>query len=432
MMNIKEIAAGIDISKSKLDVCIKNHGGTVATADFSNDMMGGKLMLEFLVKHGCFEVAMESTGPYWNGLYDYLTENGVRVTLVNPAKAKAHLLNKSDKLDCNVLATLHMINQLKASYVPDHNVRRLRRLTRFRPWLVDMKTAIKNQTAATVSKYSSSVLSVFSDAFGVSGRMFLEMLAESRSEEELIKELDGLKLTEEKRRKINGAIANAFKPNLDPWIVQFSSSLISQIEAWVKILNDAIAKAVDSIPQMKGYVTKLLTIPGVGLETAQAIAAEIADISRFKSSGSLVRYSGINPTVEQSGSVKRYGRLEKCGPPCLRRALYQAANNMAFQGPENFQRHYIAVRTRYGVKKGHGVGVVSTARKLTRLIWAMLTNGTDFIDFPKALTEMKKRRLRNRVKRFDSNNENSKPTLRDLLINIHKLDPGIVQMLAEL
>jgi len=45
---------------------------------------------------------------------------------------------------------------------------------------------------------------------------------------------------------------------------------------------------------------------------------------------------------------------------------------------------------------------------------------------------MKKRRLRNRVKRFDSNNENSKPTLRDLLINIHKLDPGIVQMLAEL
>jgi len=75
MMNIKEIAAGIDISKSKLDVCIKNHGGTVATADFSNDMIGGKLTLEFFVKHGCFEVAMESTGPYW----ETVSEPGIRM-----------------------------------------------------------------------------------------------------------------------------------------------------------------------------------------------------------------------------------------------------------------------------------------------------------------------------------------------------------------
>src|SRR5437870_7601532 len=125
---IKETAAGIDISKNKLDVCIKNHGGVLASTDFSNDTVGAKLILDLVVKHGCLDVAMESTGPYWYGLYDYLMEHGIRVTLVNPAKAKTHLLNKSDKLDSSVLATLHMINQLKASYVPDHNVRRLRTL----------------------------------------------------------------------------------------------------------------------------------------------------------------------------------------------------------------------------------------------------------------------------------------------------------------
>jgi transposase len=106
-MNIKEITAGIDISKSKLDICIKDRGGDIAVADCSNDMVGAKLILELLVKHNCKDVAMESTGPYWYGIYDYLTEHGIRVTLVNPAKAKTHLLNKTDKIDCNVLATLH-------------------------------------------------------------------------------------------------------------------------------------------------------------------------------------------------------------------------------------------------------------------------------------------------------------------------------------
>lgn len=392
--------------------------------------MGAKLVLELLSKHNCLDVAMESTGPYWYGIYDYLTEHGIRVTLVNPAKAKTHLLNKSDKLDCNVLATLHMINQLRASYVPDHDVRRLRRLTRFRAWLIDIKTAIKNQTTATVSKYSSSLMSVFSDAFGASGRTFLKMLTEGKSEVELISELDGLGISEEKRNKITEAISNAFKPNLDPWIIQFSSNMVSVIESRIKVLDDAIAKAIDSIPRSKKYVNRVLTIKGVGLETAQAIVAEIADITRFESSGSVVKYSGINPRVEQSGKVMRYGKLEKGGPPYLRRALYQAANTMVFKGPANFQRHYAAVKARYG-KKGHGVAVVSTARKLARLIWAMLTNETDFIDSPKTLTEKKRARLRNRAKRFDSNKENN-ATLKDLLINLHKLDPEVAQMLAEL
>jgi transposase len=319
---------------------------------------------------------------------------------------------------------------LKASYVPDYDVRRLRRLTRFRAWLIDMRTAVKNQVTSTVSKYNSNVLSVFTDAFGVSGRSFLKMLFETGGEEYLMKKLEGLKLTEQKRDRIKEAIGSAFKPNLDPLVIQFSLNLISQIEVWVRILNDAIAKTVDSIPRVQMYVNRILTVKGVGVETAQAIAAEIGDVTRFISSGSFVRYAGINPRVIQSGSVERYGPLEKCGSPYLRRALHQAANSMAFQGPENFQRHYEAVRTRYGEKRGHGVGVVSTSRKLARLIWSMLTNETDFIESPRQLTEKKRRMLRNRVESFDANI--GRPTFRDLLINLDRLDPEVVRMLAEL
>ncbi|MDG6934500.1 MAG: IS110 family transposase [Nitrososphaerota archaeon] len=431
----KEIASGIDISKSTIDVAVMNFNGTVAYKEFSNDIEGAKLSLKLLLEHNCTEVAMESTGPYWYGIYDYLSANGINAILVNPSKAKSHLVaNKTDKLDSTRLATLHLLNQLKdnKSYVPDKDIRRLRRFARFRANLVDMKTAIKNSTSASISTYSYGMTSIFSDTFGRAGKRFLNVLVQAKDQEELAKELGKLKLTEERRNKIIEAASKSFSPTLDPWLIQKSSEMISEIESWIVELDDAIAKAVELIPRVKEYVNRLLTIKGVGLDTAQMIAAEIADIERFKSSGSLVRYSGINPKVIQSGSVIRYDRLEKGGPPYLRRALYQAAETMDFFGPQNFQRHYQAVKARYGKKAGHVVGTVSTSRKLVRLIWSMLANRSDFTDSPQKLTARKQNALKNRVKRFDAKSStkeddessNNTPMIK-LLLNLPKMNPEV-------
>jgi transposase len=436
----KQIASGIDISKSKIDVAIANFNGTVDYQEFSNDIEGAKLCLKLLLKHGCTDAVMESTGPYWYGTYDYLTANGVNAIVVNPSKAKTHLAaNKTDKLDSNHLAIMHLLNQFKdsKSYVPDKDIRRLRRLTRFRANLVDMKTAIKNQTTASISTYSYGITSIFSDTFGKAGKRFLNVLVQAKDQEELAHELDNLKLTEEKRNKIIEVASKSFSPTLDPWLIQKSSEMISEIESWIVQLGDAIAKAVELIPRVKDYVNRLLTIKGVGLETAQMIAAEIADIERFNSSGSLVRYSGINPKVIQSGSVIKYDRLEKGGPPHLRRALYQAAETMAFFGPLNFQRHYEAVKARYGKKAGHVVGLVSTSRKLVRLIWSMLSNKTDFADSPQKLTQLKQRKMKRRAKRFDEKNangddDNNRSPMIKLLLNLPKMNPEVGAQVKQL
>jgi hypothetical protein len=48
-------------------------------------------------------------------------------------------------------------------------------------------------------------MSIFSDDFGVSGKRLLEMLAEGKSKDELIGELDGLRrLTEQKTALTSG------------------------------------------------------------------------------------------------------------------------------------------------------------------------------------------------------------------------------------
>jgi len=316
-------------------------------------------------------------------------------------------------------------------------------MTRFRAKLITMKTQLKNAANSSISAYSGRLTSIFSDIFGLSARKVLDAISSTvkpdlkstddheQQQDAILKALNGMKrLTEEKRREVLEAVSKAYSPSLDSWIIKFTSDAIDQVQSWIDVLNSAIANAVESIPRVKEYVERLLTIQGVGLETAQAIAAEISDITRFEWDGALIRYAGINPTIEQSGKVKRYGKLEKGGPRWLRSALYQAALSMAFKRPENFQNHYVAVKARYG-RKGHGVAVVSTARKLTRVIWAMLTDGTDYIGSPRESTERKKKALLRRAKRYDSPGV-AKPSLYDLLLNFDRLPSDVKQMLAEL
>ena len=419
----------------KFNVAIRKVHGWVAEGEFLNDTAGAQKCYELLANHKCKEVALESTGSYWQGLYDYLTMKGLEVTVVNPSKARSNVQNKTDRLDARALAILHLLGQLKASYIPTHDIRRLRRMTRFRAKLMDFRTAIKNSTNSSVASYSSGITNVFDDMFCKSGRKLLDLLG--KSEEEVIKELEQAapkqrRVTEEQKAKIREAVSNAYTPSLDSWFINLSSGVLTQIESWVKILDDAIARSIESIPTIKEYVDRLLTIKGVGLETAQAVVSEIADISRFESSAAIVRYSGLNPRIEQSGKVTKYGKLEKAGPKWLRRALYMAATTMAIRGPENFKNHFHAVKSRYGNKAGHGVAIASTSRKLMRLMWSMLTNNQDYIECSKQLVEVKRRTLRKRSEKFESTPNEQKPSLINLMLNVDKLNPAVRQMLSEL
>jgi transposase len=426
-LKFKEIAAAIDISKDKFDICIRNHREVTAESSHTNNITGCEECYKLLANNKCNDVCMESTGPYWYGVYDYLTSKGMRVIVVNPSKARTNLKNKSDRIDSRALATLHLLNMLEPSFVPDPDVRKLRRLTRLRMKMVKMKTQIKNIANGSASAYSSDITRVFGDMFGKSGRKILDILG--MDEDEIMKELNAMKISDEKKQEIIHAINKAYAPSLDSWMIQFASSIISQIEAWVKVLDNTMAGIIDANERIKEYVNRLITIPGVGLETAQVMAAEIADMQRFRSARALVRYSGLNPTILQSGSVRKHGALEKAGPPILRAALFQAAYVMAFRGPDNFKEHYNAVSSRYG-KRGHGVAVVSTARKLLHLVYSMLTNKTDYVSSPMKLTERKRRIMRKRVKMYDDSDE--KPSMINLLLNMDSLNDEVKQLLVGL
>jgi transposase IS116/IS110/IS902 family protein len=72
-------------------------------------------------------------------------------------------------------------------------------------------------------------------------------------------------------------------------------------------------------------VKLLTTIPGVAELLGLTLASEIGDIARFPTAKKLVGYSGLTPTIKQSGQSSRTGRISKAGPATLRWAAVEAA-----------------------------------------------------------------------------------------------------------
>ena len=116
----------------------------------------------------------------------------------------------------------------------------------------------------------------------------------------------------------------------------------------------------------------LMTIPDVGSFTAFALKAEIGDISRFRTPQALISYCGLCPTVYSSGGKTSYGRLTKMCNRVLRYVLILRVSGMTRQPNTNpLKKAYLR-----GLYKSHANnGKLNMARKLVRIIFAMLSRG---------------------------------------------------------
>ena len=148
---------------------------------------------------------------------------------------------------------------------------------------------------------------------------------------------------------------------------------------------DALAKQVKQIEAALERMTAedetvrlLRTIPGAGLITAVTIRAFTDEIARFATPGKYAAYAGLRPWMQQSHKTVRYGRITKHGPVELRTALVQVLLGMV-----RMRRHTANYRImqRYEAMKrtkGSGRSIIAGARKLSEIIWHMLTKGQPF------------------------------------------------------
>jgi transposase len=150
---------------------------------------------------------------------------------------------------------------------------------------------------------------------------------------------------------------------------------IGQLEGRIRTLEtelEALGRQIDTI-------TRLRTIPGIGLITATALVAFIGDVSRFPSGRHFASYLGLTPRERSSGSIRRLGRISKRGDCYLRMLLTHGARALLCHakqsGPPDSLRRWAVTLEK---KRGHNIATIALANRLARIVWATWLRGEDY------------------------------------------------------
>jgi transposase len=100
--------------------------------------------------------------------------------------------------------------------------------------------------------------------------------------------------------------------------------LLEGIEALSRQLR-RVEQQLNHRAQQTPAVAPLRSIPGVGIRTAEAVAAFIDDPHRFRNAKAVGRYFGLAPCQDQSGDKNRLGHITREGSPVVRQLVAEAA-----------------------------------------------------------------------------------------------------------
>jgi transposase len=280
-------------------------------------------LADWLRQEGCTHVAMESTGVYWKPVYNLLVEQ-LTVLVVNAAHIKAVPGRKTDVKDAEWIAGLLQHGLLRASFIPGQTQRELRDSTRIRTSLVDERSAAVGRAQKVSEDANIKLSGVETDIMGVWGRAILTALLEGTTDPALLAELAKGELRQ-RRKELERALTGQISAH--------HRLLLTTHLAHVDFLDETIEHLTQEIAErlrpFEEELARLDTIPGVGRQTAEVLAAEIGlNMSQFPSDRHLASWAGMAPGNNLSAGKSKWGETRK-GSKYLRRALIEAAHAAA-------------------------------------------------------------------------------------------------------
>ena len=148
--------------------------------------------------------------------------------------------------------------------------------------------------------------------------------------------------------------------------------LLEEIETLIRQVR-RIEQQLNQQAQQTPAVAQLRSIPGVGIRTAEAVAAFLDDPHRFRNAKAVGRYFGLVPCQDQSGDKNRLGHISREGAPVVRQLVAEAAWQALRRSPT--VRAYFE-RVQRGDPQRKKIALVATAHHLVRVMWALLRRGT--------------------------------------------------------
>jgi transposase len=338
---------------------------------------------------------MESTSHYSWHLQQYLYNDptllafDTEVYLINPASVKGikklfiHV-QKTDTIDAKMIAETIRFGHVKPSPKPDFRFAALQRLTRYRFTLVHSLINEKNRASNLIylkfSSYGNDC--PFSNVFGKASTALIEKYTPDEiakmSTDELV---DFIVSNGNNRLKDPAAIVDKLKKaarrayRLHPKLDDSVGLALSMTLENIRFLGKQLVKIDKEIEHhLRAFNHTLTTIPGIGSVISAGLVAEIGDIFRFKNEAALAKYAGLVWNKYQSGNFcGEETSLAKCGNKYLRYYLVEAANSVRMH--DSVFASYYTKKFSEVTKHQHKRALVLTARKLLRLVFAMLSKG---------------------------------------------------------
>jgi len=324
---------GLDVHTKSCSYCIVDEGGRLVK---EATMRGSwrRTVEAFKNLKEPFSVCFEASCGY-GPLHDQLAKIAERVTVAHPGHLRLIFRSKkkNDRVDAAKLAKVLLLDEVPIVHVPSMEVRAWRGTTQYRSRMVARRTRVKNNLRALLRQCG---IEAPRGLWTQRNRCWLANV-------ELPTALDAM------RRDM----------------------LLEELEHFDRQV-DRIEQRLNTVVKRHAGVQLLMTIPGVGARTAEAVIAFIDDPSRFRGSKTVGSYFGLVPSQDSSGTTNHLGHITRQGPGIVRGLLTEAA----WHGI----RHSLRIRNYFeriqredpGRKK---IALVATAHYLVRVMYAMLRTG---------------------------------------------------------
>lgn len=328
MKKILKQVVGIDVAQKELVVCLGRMDDSISSElyarhKFPNSKKGFLALMTWVKKQTDAAVplqyVMEATGVYHESLAYFLYDQQCSLTIVLPSKISNYartldVKTITDKTASEAITRFGLERKLDEWKRPSPVLKRLRQLTRERDQLVQHRTIAKNQLHAEEAEV---------------------------------------------------------EPNQSS--LQRTTALIKMFDKQEKEIRAEMTLLIKSNEELKTWIKRLCSIPGIGQLTAATILAETNGFELIRNKKQLVSYAGLDVREKQSGSsVKGKARISKKGNKFLRKAMHMPAL-AAIQHDERFKAIFARSVARHGIRMK---AVVPIQRKLLEIAYILFKNET--------------------------------------------------------
>ena len=381
MQTILHNCCGMDVHKNSVVACIIKSDPSKPPVNVKDEVskeikMFGTFpddlaqLRAWLESEGCKHVAMESTGVYWQPIYEALegAHGGeIDIKVVNARHMKNVPGKKTDIKDSEWIARLLRAGLLSGSLMPPQDVRELRQLTRYRKNIVQDVGAQKNRIEKTLQQAGFKLSTFLTDIFGVSGRNLMRVLIKQGRIFPSDVESETKSISKEKRAEIKRAI-NGQLTKKQRHFLQLQVAMLDGLLGHLEEIEKSIAALSE---KWEDDIERLDTIPGIATASATAIIGEIGiDMGKFPTAEHFCSWAGLAPGDNMSAGKKKSARIT-FGNPYVKGLICERAWAAVRVRDSYLSKFFWKTKQRRGSKKA----IVALARKILVIVYNLLKHG---------------------------------------------------------